>query len=106
MQGRRQVIAEDVQRLIPPVWNHRVLPRLRERSARYLTRMYRRCFHDGFTRTGKIILLASVLIFLFSYQTNSDFLLASAAVGIAPPVRRKLVWCITNDGDPDQNHRG
>ena len=27
VQGRSQVIAEDVQRLIPPVWNHRVLPR-------------------------------------------------------------------------------
>lgn len=27
VQGRRQVIAEDVQRLIPPVWDHRVLPR-------------------------------------------------------------------------------
>ncbi len=27
VKGRRQVLAEDVQRLIPPVWNHRVLPR-------------------------------------------------------------------------------
>lgn len=27
VQGRQQVIAEDVQRLIPPVWNHRILPR-------------------------------------------------------------------------------
>jgi len=27
VQGRRQVLAEDVQRLIPPVWDHRVLPR-------------------------------------------------------------------------------
>ncbi len=27
VQGRRQVIAEDVQKLIPPVWDHRVLPR-------------------------------------------------------------------------------
>ena len=63
--------------------NLRAVPRLRERSARYLTRVYRRCFHDTFTRTGKIILLGSLLIFLFSYQSNSDFLLASAAVGMA-----------------------
>lgn len=27
VQGRDQVLAEDVQKLIPPVWNHRLLPR-------------------------------------------------------------------------------
>ncbi len=27
VKGRQQVLAEDVQKLIPPVWNHRVLPR-------------------------------------------------------------------------------
>jgi MoxR-like ATPase len=27
VKGRRQVIAEDIQQLIPAVWNHRVLPR-------------------------------------------------------------------------------
>lgn len=27
VQGRQQVIADDIQKLIPPVWNHRVLPR-------------------------------------------------------------------------------
>lgn len=27
VKGRRQVLAEDVQRLIPPVWDHRILPR-------------------------------------------------------------------------------
>ena len=27
VKGRRQVLAEDIQRLIPPVWNHRILPR-------------------------------------------------------------------------------
>ena len=27
VKGRRQVLAEDVQRLIPPVWVHRILPR-------------------------------------------------------------------------------
>ncbi|PCI73827.1 MAG: hypothetical protein COB20_15845 [SAR86 cluster bacterium] len=27
VKGRQQVIAEDIQQLIPPVWNHRLLPR-------------------------------------------------------------------------------
>jgi len=27
VKGRQQVIAEDIQKLIPPVWNHRLLPR-------------------------------------------------------------------------------
>jgi MoxR-like ATPase len=27
VKGRRQVLAEDIQRLIPPVWDHRILPR-------------------------------------------------------------------------------
>lgn len=27
VQGRQQVFADDVQKLIPPVWDHRVLPR-------------------------------------------------------------------------------
>ena len=27
VKGRHQVLAEDIQRLIPPVWDHRVLPR-------------------------------------------------------------------------------
>lgn len=27
VKGRQQVIAEDIQKLIPPVWNHRILPR-------------------------------------------------------------------------------
>ncbi|MEX2131272.1 MAG: MoxR family ATPase, partial [Pseudohongiellaceae bacterium] len=27
INGRAQVLAEDVQRLIPPVWDHRILPR-------------------------------------------------------------------------------
>ena len=34
----------------------RAVPRLHEASARYLTRLSRRYFHDGLTRTGKIIL--------------------------------------------------
>ncbi len=27
VKGRQQVIAEDIQQLVPPVWNHRILPR-------------------------------------------------------------------------------
>ena len=27
VQGRQQVLAEDIQRLLPPVWDHRILPR-------------------------------------------------------------------------------
>ena len=27
VQGRRQVSADDIQRLVPPVWDHRILPR-------------------------------------------------------------------------------
>ena len=27
VKGRQQVLAEDIQQLIPPVWNHRILPR-------------------------------------------------------------------------------
>lgn len=27
VQGRRQVLPEDIQKLVPPVWDHRVLPR-------------------------------------------------------------------------------
>jgi len=62
--------------------NLRAVPRIRERSARYLTRVYRRWFYDALTRTGKIILTGSLLIFLFSYQTNSNFLLASTAFSL------------------------
>ena len=69
--------------------NLRAVPRLHERSARYLTRIYRRYFHDGLTRTGKIILIGSLLIFLFSYQAASDFLLVSAAAGMA-----LLLWSV------------
>lgn len=72
----------------------RAVPRLRERSARYLTRIYRRYFHDGLTRTGKIILICSLLIFLFSYQTNSDFLLITAAFGMALLLWSVLLGCI------------
>lgn len=62
--------------------NLRAVPRWHERSARFLTRIYRKYFYDGLTRTGKIILICSLLIFLFSYRETSDFLLITAAVGL------------------------
>ena len=63
--------------------NLRAVPRLHERSARFLMRFYRRFFHDGLTRPGKIILVGSLLIFLFSYQATSDYLLVTSAAGVA-----------------------
>ncbi|MEX2131273.1 MAG: DUF58 domain-containing protein [Pseudohongiellaceae bacterium] len=63
--------------------NLRAVPRWHERSARFLTRLYRRIFYDGLTRTGKIILLGSLFIFLSSYRETSDFLLVTAAFGVA-----------------------
>lgn len=69
--------------------NLRAVPRWRESSARFLTRIYRRYFHDGLTRPGKILAVCSLLIFLFSYQTNSELLLITAAFGMA-----LLLWSI------------
>lgn len=48
-----------------------------------LTRVYRQLFYDGLTRSGKIILLCSLLIFLLSYRNGSNFLLLTAALGIS-----------------------
>ncbi|MCG8415176.1 MAG: DUF58 domain-containing protein [Pseudomonadales bacterium] len=60
--------------------NLRLVPRLKEHTARPLMRLYRMAFYDGLTRIGKIMLISSLLIFLFSYRVNSDFLLLTAAV--------------------------
>ncbi|MEQ8314808.1 MAG: DUF58 domain-containing protein [Gammaproteobacteria bacterium] len=60
--------------------NLRLVPRIREHAARPLMRLYRITFYDGLTRVGKILLVCSLLIFLFSYRVNSDFLLLTAAV--------------------------
>lgn len=60
--------------------NLRLVPRLQEHAARPLMRLYRMAFYDGLTRTGKILFISSLLIFLFSYRVNSDFLLLTAAV--------------------------
>lgn len=60
--------------------NLRLVPRIREHAARPLMRLYRIAFYDSLTRVGKIMLVCSLLIFLFSYRVNSDFLLLTAAV--------------------------
>lgn len=60
--------------------NLRLVPRIREHAARPLMRIYRMLYYDGLTRVGKILFLSSLLIFLFSYRVNSDFLLLTAAV--------------------------
>ena len=67
--------------------NLRLVPRLQEHAARPLMRVYRALYYDGLTRVGKILLLCSLLIFLFSYRVNSDFLLLTAAVTAA-----LIVW--------------
>ena len=67
--------------------NLRLVPRLREHAARPLMKLYRMAFYDGLTRIGKILLICSFLIFLFSYRVNSDFLLLTAAVSTA-----LIVW--------------
>jgi uncharacterized protein (DUF58 family) len=54
-----------------------------ETANKALTRVYRQLFYDGLTRSGKIILLCSLLIFLLSYRNGSNFLLLTAALGIS-----------------------
>ena len=66
--------------------NLRLIPRWSSRyeiASKPLTRVYRQFFHDGLTRSGKIILVCSLLIFLLSYRADSDFLLLTAALGIS-----------------------
>ncbi|MDA1372342.1 MAG: DUF58 domain-containing protein [Proteobacteria bacterium] len=74
-------------RLIRWFANLRLVPRWREESARLFLRAIRRYFYDGLTRVGKIVLICCILIFLFSYQARSDFLLLTAAFGMA-----MLLW--------------
>lgn len=62
--------------------NLRLVPRWHEHRARLPLRTWRRLYYDGLTRTGKIILICSLLIFLFSYRSNSGFLLFTSAFGI------------------------
>jgi len=76
-------------RVLRWVMNLRMVPRWDEQFARPLTRVYRRFFYDGLTRTGKIILICSLLIFLFSYRRGSDFLLLTAAFSMT-----LLLWSL------------
>lgn len=69
--------------------NLRLVPRWHEHAARPLLRLFRRLYYDGLTRTGKIILLCSLLIFLSSYRVSSEFLLLTAAFGLAI-----LLWSV------------
>mgnify|MGYP003672839146 CR=1 FL=1 len=62
--------------------NLRLVPRWHEHRARLLLRTWRRLYFDGLTRTGKIILICSLLIFLFSYRSSSGFLIFTSAFGI------------------------
>ena len=63
--------------------NLRLVPRWREAKPGILVRAIRRYFYDAFTRPGKVVFICSILIFLFSYRSRSEFLLASAAFGAA-----------------------
>lgn len=73
-------------RLVRWFANLRLVPKAREHQARILTRVFRSVFYEGLTRPGKIVLICSLLVFLFSYRNNSDFLLAGGAAGLA------LLW--------------
>lgn len=69
-------------RLIRWFSNLRLMPRWHEHRTRLLLRIFRRLYYDGLTRPAKIILLCSLLIFLFSYRASSGFLLFTSAFGI------------------------
>lgn len=62
--------------------NLRLVPRWSEHRAKIILRLFRRLYYDGLTRTGKIILICSLLIFLFSYRASSGFLLFTSAFGV------------------------
>jgi len=69
--------------------NLRLVPRWREDSARLITRAVRRYYYDSLTRSGKIIFICSLLIFLFSYRVSSNFMLFTAAFGMS-----LLLWSV------------
>lgn len=62
--------------------NLRLIPRWHEHRTRIPLRAFRRFYYDSLTRTGKIILICSLLIFLLSYRAISDLLLFTSAFGI------------------------
>lgn len=69
-------------RLIRWFSNLRLVPRWSEHRAKLLLRLFRRLYYDGLTRTGKTILICSLIIFLFSYRESSGFLLFTSAFGV------------------------
>jgi len=69
--------------------NLRLVPRRFEARARLLTRFLRLFYYDTFTRSGKVVLLCSFFIFIFSYRVTSDYLLFTAAFGFG-----LLVWSL------------
>jgi len=69
-------------RLIRWFSNLRLVPRWSEHRSKLLLRLIRRLYYDGLTRSGKIILLCSILIFLFSYRAGSGYLLFTSTFGI------------------------
>ncbi len=70
-------------RLLRWFGNLRLVPRWREIEARLVLRAVRRYYYDGLTRTGKIVLICSLITFLFSYRSNSDLYLITAALGFS-----------------------
>jgi len=62
--------------------NLRLVPRRFESKARVFTRLLRTFYYDSFTRAGKVVLLCSFFIFIFSYRVTSDYLLFTAAFGL------------------------
>lgn len=69
--------------------NLRLVPRWHEHRARLFRRLLRRLYYDGLSRVGKILFICSLLIFLFSYRSTSEFLLLTAAIGIG-----LLLWSV------------
>jgi uncharacterized protein (DUF58 family) len=69
-------------RLIRWFSNLRLVPRWSEHRAKFLLRLIRHLYYDGLTRTGKTILVCSLLTFLFSYRASSEFLLFTSAFGV------------------------
>ena len=69
-------------RLIRWFSNLRLVPRWHEHRARLLLRTIRRLYYDGLTRTGKIVLICSLLIFMFSYRASNGFMLFTSAFAI------------------------
>jgi uncharacterized protein (DUF58 family) len=63
--------------------NLRLVPSWREIDSRLILRALRRYYYDGLTRSGKVLFIGSLLTFLFSYRTNSDLYMATAALGFS-----------------------